>query len=101
MEHLLFVPGALVDELLHGLFGIFDVAKSSREWNPVHHGFDALALAILEQTTKVDPTPTALGCVEVVGIIPKPFQDFGSELWYKYIFISIYANKAAGRFRII
>jgi hypothetical protein len=106
MEYFLLVPGTLVDELLHGLFGIVDVAEFRREWNTFHHGLDALALAILDQTTKVDTTPRALGGVpevvtEMVGIIPKPFQDFGRELWCEGFVHTIHTNKGAERFRII
>ena len=100
------VPGTLVDELLHGLFGIVEVAKFGRECNPSHHRLDALALTILDQTAEVDTTPRALGGVpefvtEAFGVTLKPFQDFGSEFGCEGFVHTIHTNKAAERFRII
>src|SRR5262249_13241823 len=91
MEDLLFVPGALVDELLEGLFGVLDVEQFGREWDPIgsrDHGFDALAFAIADQAAEVDTAPGALGgmpevVMEALGVIPQPFQDFRSEFWRK------------------
>ena len=100
MEDPLFVPGALVDELLHGLFGIVDVARSSAgSGTRLDHGLDALALAVLEQAAEVDAAPGALGGVaevvmEVLGVVPKPAEDFGSEFGCKGLVHTIHTNKA-------
>jgi hypothetical protein len=62
---LLLVPGAVVDELLKGLFGVLD-AVVGRERDAPGEGFDALAFAVLEQSVEVDAAPGGLGLVPVV-----------------------------------
>ena len=106
MEDLLFVPGALVDALLQGLWGIFEVPEFSRERDPVHHGLNAFTLALLDQAAKVDAAPGALGLVaeviaEQFGIIPKSFQDVARQFGGEGLVHTIHTNKAPGRFRII
>ena len=63
LEDLLLVPGALVDELLQGLFGVFDVEQLRRPGDAGGHRFDALAFAILEQAAEVDAAPGELSGV--------------------------------------
>ena len=52
VEDLLLVPGALVDELLQGLFGVFDVKQLRWPGDAGGHRFDVLAFPILEQTRR-------------------------------------------------
>ena len=97
-QDLLFVPGALVDELLQGLFGVFDVEQFRRPGDAGGHRFDALALAVLEQAAEVDAAPGALGLVaevvvEQLGIVAKPFEDFGGSSGVKVLFILFIRTK--------
>src|SRR5436190_5874378 len=55
----LVVPGALVDELLEGLLGVLGV-EARREGDAPREGFDALALAVVEQPLEVDAAPGGL-----------------------------------------
>jgi hypothetical protein len=82
----LLVPGALVDELLQGLFGVFDVEQFRRPGDAGGHRFNALAFPILEQTPEVDAAPGGLRGVseqvlERFGILAKPSEDFRGEFW--------------------
>src|SRR5512135_883862 len=100
---LLLVPGALVDELLQGLFGVLDVEEFRRPGDTSHHRLDALAVAILEQATEGDATPGVLSLVaEVVpdqfGIIPEPIEDFGGQFGGVSLVHTGRTNKAPGRF---
>ena len=78
VEHGLFVPGALVDELLQGLFRIAKCAEFDRQSDSADHRLNALAFAILDQAAEVDAAPGPLGLVpkivlEKPGVIPIPF----------------------------
>ena len=103
MEDLLFVPGALVDELLQGLFGVFDAKQFRRPGDAGGHRFDALAFPILEQTPEVDAAPGELSGVaeevlEPLGIVAKPVEDFGGEFWSVGLVHNGHTNKAPERF---
>src|SRR3954452_5739008 len=76
----LVVPGALVDELLEGLLGVLGV-ETRRQGDACREGFDALALAVVEQPLEIDAAPGGLLLVgevvaEDVGVIPEPVEDF-------------------------
>jgi hypothetical protein len=56
------------------------------------HRLDALAVAILEQAAERDAAPGRLGLVveqvvELMGVIPKSAQDFGSQFGVEVLFI--------------
>ena len=103
VEDLLLVPGALVDELLQGLFGVFDVKQLRWPGDAGGHRFDALAFPILEQTPEVDAAPGELRGVvvevlEPLGIVTKPEEDFGGEFWGVGLVHNGHTNKAPERF---
>jgi hypothetical protein len=79
LEDLMLVPGALVDELLESLLGIFGneslgKQNASREW------FDGFAFAIKKKSLEVDSRPASrLGLRKVLdkhqSVITQPIQD--------------------------
>ena len=100
MEDPLFVPGALIDELLQGLLGIAGREEFGREGDPADHGLDALAVAVLEQAAEIDAAPGALGLVaevvaEELGVDPEPAEDLGSEFGRMGLVHTIHTNNAA------
>ena len=68
----LLVPGALVDELLQGLFGVLDVQELRRPGDAGGHRFDALAFPIFEQAPEVDAAPG-----ELAGVTVEVLKSFG------------------------
>ena len=106
LEDLLVVPGALVDELLEGLLGVLGVARSSAGRVTRREGFDALALAVVEQALEIDAAPGRWAVVgevvaEDVGIIPEPVEDFGRQFGCVGLAHTVHTNKATERFRMI
>src|SRR5262249_2274816 len=68
VEDRLFVPGALIDELLQGLFRLADREQFGREWDPANHGLDALTIAVLKQAAEIDAAPGALRLVAEIVV---------------------------------
>src|SRR4051812_10035521 len=82
-QDLLFVPGALVEELLEGLLGVLDL-QVGRQGDALGHRLDALALAVEEQSLEIDGAPPGLPwpgelISEEVGIVLEAVQDIGGE----------------------
>ena len=103
VEDRLLVPGALVDELLQGLFGILDRQELGWERDPSDHWLDAFALAILQQPAEIDAAPGALCFVakvvpEEIGVAPEPTQDFGGQFRCMSLVHTAHTNKSTGRF---
>ena len=81
----LLIPRALIDEILQGLHGVAD-AEVGRERDASGQGFDALTLAVLEQSPDVDSRPLGLTSKaevrhEEIGIVPEPMQGIDVKRW--------------------
>ena len=99
----LLVPGALVDELLQGLFGVLDVQELRRPGDAGGHRFDALAFPILEQSPEIDAAPGELSGVEEEvleppGIGAQPGEDFRGKFGGVGLVHTDHTNKAPKRF---
>ena len=97
------LPGALVDELLQGLFGVSEVREFGGPGDSGGDRFDALAFAILEQAAEVDAAPgelrgVAVEVLELLGVVAQPLEGFGGEFWGVSLVHSGHTNKAPGRF---
>jgi hypothetical protein len=95
----LIVPGALIDELLECLLGILGV-QAVRELDASREGFDALALAIMEQSLKVDAAPKGLLLMrevvpEEIGIILEAVEDFRRQFGCVCLAHNDHTNNAA------
>jgi hypothetical protein len=102
-QDLLFVPGALVDELLQGLLGVLDVRQVQGQGDACGHRFDALALPVFEQSAEVDAAPgelrgVAIEVAKVSGVVVKPVEDFGGEFGREGLAHTDHTNKAPGGF---
>ena len=63
----LLVPGALIDELLQGLFGVL-TGQALGQGNAAGQRFDALALPVEQQSLQIDASPAGgLGLREIRG----------------------------------
>jgi hypothetical protein len=97
-DHLV-VPGTLVDELLESLLGILGV-EVRREVDASREGFDALALAVVEQALEIDAAPDGLflmgkAVTKDVGIILESIEDFRRQLRCESLAHNDHTNNAA------
>jgi hypothetical protein len=81
---LLLILGALVDELLQGLLGVFDVNQSQEQGDAGGHRFDALALAVFAQASEVNAAPgelrfKAIKVTKLASMVSKLAEDFGGK----------------------
>ena len=78
-------PGALVDELLEGLFGV-GAGQSVRQSDPAGKRLDGLAFAVEQQPLEVHAgPPSRLGLGKVIreqgGVLAEPAEDCRIESW--------------------
>ena len=96
LAEILVIPEGLVDEVLQSLLGIGDIEAGGQK-NASGEGFDALALAVDQQTVEINVSPVGLSVPVEVGPelsseIFEPVQDVGRQvrgvglahtLWYE------------------
>src|ERR1700722_9673895 len=81
----LLVPGALIDELLQGLFGVL-TRQALRQGDATGEGFNALAFAVEQKSLQINTRPPSrFGLWKIIGeerrVIAKALKHSRIQFW--------------------